>query len=275
MPRFEVQFDDVGFTGDSSLAGSEMSGAQLAEFNALALRNGGFSEQVLAVLGASISNDDGQESADEIKIFATVKLLVEAPDERHAQDILPPDEILNLAAGQLVAGDVSALGLEGNWEAIDAEPHEVRSFRYALVNRPADLGTIPKVPYRVEPRPVKGASHHDLARHGVLVTARALSLVEIRSFELSPFVDEVELHAMAARIADGSMGDYPAEYVEVHRDEPAQFKLGVLQALERVEQGVRYSICDADLLASLVLRKLSLAAAAQMNPAVEAAPRGQ
>lgn len=159
----------------------------------------------------------------------------------------------------------------------DADVFVRTEFRYALVNRPVGIGTVPRgFLYQVEPRPPAGAPHHALARHGILVTPRELTLDELRSFELSPLIDEAGIDAIADRIARGGMGEYAAEYVQLSCEEPDAFQSGVLQALERVDKGVRYSICNSALLAQLVCRKLEAnAMTARQVPEIHTAPRDE
>lgn len=136
-------------------------------------------------------------------------------------------------------------------------------FRYALVNRPPGIGCVPRgLTFTVEPRPEAGQPHHAHARHGILVSERALTGDELRSFELAPLVDGDALQLMAEKIASGRMGDYAAEYVRAHEDDPDTFRRGVLDSVGKVEHGVAQSIGDEDALVAAVLRCLSAAAAA-------------
>lgn len=148
-------------------------------------------------------------------------------------------------------------------------------FRYALVNRPADLGTIPKgLAYTVEPRPAAGQPHHDMARHGILVTERELTVEELKAFELAPLVDGQALQLMADRIAEG-MREYAAGYAAESRDEPSQFRVSVLEAVKASGSGVRYSVGDPDALVTAVaerVRAMAVTAAPDTTTTVTADP---
>ena len=137
------------------------------------------------------------------------------------------------------------------------QEHGSSSFRYAMVNRPAGIGSIPRgLQYGVDARPAKGEPHHDMARHGILVTERALTVEELRAFELAPLVDPAMLGQMAERICADGMSDYAAEYIETQRDEPESFCRNVADRARHLDGGVRYSICSEVELGSLVLEAL-------------------
>lgn len=139
-------------------------------------------------------------------------------------------------------------------------------FRYALVNRPADLGAIPKVPYTVEPRPAAGQPHHDMARHGILVTERELTEKEVKDFELAPLIDGPLLDVLAGKIAEG-MAEYAARYVEIEKEDAAEFYNAVMGAARRSGSGIRYSIGQPDALVDRVLVLLEgMAGAAKPEP---------
>jgi len=137
------------------------------------------------------------------------------------------------------------------------QDHGKTSFRYAMVNRPAGLGTIPRgLQYGVDPRPAKGEPHHDMARHGILVTERALSVEELRAFELAPLVDTATLGALAERICAGGMSEYASEYIETHLEKPEMFCQNVADRARHLDPGVSYSICSNVELGRLVLEEL-------------------
>ncbi|MBK8117397.1 MAG: hypothetical protein IPK44_24225 [Candidatus Accumulibacter sp.] len=64
-----------------------------------------------------------------------------------------------------------------------------KRYRYGLVNRPASMGAVPNIEYTIEPRPLPGQPHHDIARHGIMVTGRKLTDEEVKAFELAPIAD--------------------------------------------------------------------------------------
>lgn len=88
-----------------------------------------------------------------------------------------------------------------------AQASESREYRYALVNRPAMLGTVPKGFARIDPRPGDAEDHNDVARHGVVVYDHPLSEKEVKDFELRHLVDGTDRAALAAEIADKIKAD--------------------------------------------------------------------
>jgi hypothetical protein len=141
-------------------------------------------------------------------------------------------------------------------------------FRYALVNRPADLGTVPKVQYTVEPRPAPGQPHHAMARHGILATERELTEAELKAYELAPLVDGEDLQALAQKVAEG-MREYAQGYAEQAADDPADFREAVLRTAASSEGGVKFSVGDPEALVASVATLVRAMAeqAAQQVPA--------
>lgn len=133
-------------------------------------------------------------------------------------------------------------------------------FRYALVNRPAGIGCVPRgLSYDVRPRPNAGEAHHAMARHGVMVTRRPLTNEELAQFEIAPMVSVESMPALAKRLMVGSLGWCAREYLDVRADDPEVFRQGVLQSLERLDRGVRWSIESEGALLDVVAAELSKA----------------
>ncbi len=139
-------------------------------------------------------------------------------------------------------------------------------YRYALVNRPASMGAVPKVNFTVEARPPAGQPHHDTARHGIMVTDRKLTDEEIKSFELSPIADDAMLDDLAGQVAK-EMSEYAAEYIETAKDDRPGFLSMVGQQIDRMTGGVRYSIGDRGALADKVLARLMKASPSEIADA--------
>ena len=136
---------------------------------------------------------------------------------------------------------------------IGGAPTRDRPFRYALVNRPAMLGGLPRgLRYTVEPRPAAGDPHHEMARHGILVAERELTEVELKAFELAELIEGPDLDSVAAEVAAG-MNKYAAQCVEAEQDDPAQFRNQVLDKAARPKNGVSRSIASPDALVDRVL----------------------
>jgi hypothetical protein len=128
--------------------------------------------------------------------------------------------------------------------------------QYALVNRPADIGTIPRdLRYSVQPRPAPGEAHHAMARHGILVAERSLTMDELRAFELSPLADGAVLDELANTVAKG-MGRYARAYLDQQSEGPELFRETVLDRANRPVDGVRYSIANPDDLIERVVSQL-------------------
>lgn len=139
-------------------------------------------------------------------------------------------------------------------------------FRYALVNRPADIGTVPKgLNYTVEPRPARGQPHFDMARHGILVADRELTPEEIKAFELAPLVEGDDLPVLAEQVARG-MAEYAQGYLEQAKEDPEVFAMAIRQTIEQSASGIQYSVGDPAALAAMVRDKL--AAMVPAEPAV-------
>jgi hypothetical protein len=138
--------------------------------------------------------------------------------------------------------------------------------RYALVNRPAGLGCVPRgLAFEVEARPSKGEPHHDMARHGILVSERMLSEDEAYSFELPVLVDGVATELVAKRVVEASMGRYASEYLGAHEDDAEDFARHVLEAAARCMGRVRISVGEPDRLVDLVVIALRELAGAEAS----------
>lgn len=152
------------------------------------------------------------------------------------------------------------------------------AYRYAMVNRPAMIGGLPRgLTYTVESRPAAGQPHYEMARHGILVADRELTEAELKSFELAELIEGPALDRVAAEVADG-MRKYAAQYVEAEQDNPGMFRDQVLDKAEKPASGVMRSIASPDALVDRVLvllqdmAKASGEAKPEPAPAVGAAP---
>lgn len=158
---------------------------------------------------------------------------------------------------------------EAGYFGVSVEPTKPTgpTFRYGLMNRPADLGTVPRgLAYTVEPRPAAGQPHHDMARHGILVAERELTAEEVKAFELAVLVDGPEaIGALAEQVAR-AMGEYAAAYVEEARDDRQSFAAQVMQTVRASASGIAYSVADPELLVQSVVDKLAAMVAAEPAP---------
>lgn len=116
MREFDVQFEDVGFTG-SDLSDRELTESEAKGFTETAVEEKTLPEGVVAVVRGYITEDDNQ-TGDEKKVFSCVILRVRAEDEEAAEAFVPPKAFLAKLA-DMMATDTDGnldLELEGNWE---------------------------------------------------------------------------------------------------------------------------------------------------------------
>lgn len=92
-------------------------------------------------------------------------------------------------------------------------PGDATAYRYALVDRPASFETLPKdLRYTLLPRPDVGRVSV-LARHGILVTARELTVAEASAAGAIKIPSEADTRAVAEEAARG-MSEYASSYLE-------------------------------------------------------------
>ncbi len=138
------------------------------------------------------------------------------------------------------------------------DEQEVRapSFRYAMLNRPAGIGTVPKGFIRIEDRPAEGQAHYDYARHGVVVYDRRLTDAETKSFELAPMLDGDERAVVADSVA-AVLGEYAEGYIEIASQDFEQFVQTVHERLRATAQGYPPSVGDMAAFAAMVRDRLT------------------
>lgn len=107
-------------------------------------------------------------------------------------------------------------------------------FRYALVNRPAGIGTCPKGFIAVEDRPARGSDHYDMARHGIVVYDRRLTDAETKNFELAFCADGADRKSVAHEVAK-QLAEYASAYLEMYDEEREDFEGTVSQHLKDVK----------------------------------------
>jgi hypothetical protein len=172
--------------------------------------------------------------------------------------------------GKMPKNAVLAYSPAAPQEAEPAAPH-----RYALVNRPPSMGALPRgLEFTVEPRPAAGQPHHDLSRHGVLVTQRPLTDAELKAFELAPLVEGPALDELAGKVAD-DMADYAAQYAEQATEDPDAFARAVSERVKRLGDGVQYSVGDSAALADAVVTRLRDMSRKPAAPPAEKKPQAQ
>ena len=148
------------------------------------------------------------------------------------------------------------LSKQAGSEAEQPSNNQTKEYRYAMVNRPAGLSTVPKGFIRLEERPSAGLPHYAAARNGVVVYDRKLTDDETKKYEMSPMVDGDVLHEYADNIAN-EMKKYASQYVKLANNDIADFIDKVKNRLSESSAGFRPSIGDINHLAELVKNKLS------------------
>lgn len=118
MNHFNVTFEACGFTRCKQLVGATLSAA-----DALAFSQNTLPDSVVAVKGAYITDDDGQDDKD-IHVFASVTLTVRTHNYAAAEKLSPPENFLNQIAESLGKDADGTLVLdldEHSWETTDVE----------------------------------------------------------------------------------------------------------------------------------------------------------
>ncbi len=114
------------------------------------------------------------------------------------------------------------------------------TYRYALTNRPADIGAVPVDHTAILPAPAQGEKYGRLARHGFIEYDHRLSEQEASNFELRLIPTHADLDAMAERIANGSMGRYAEPYLEMAETDQATFEAQVRLNVKKNEPNIAY-----------------------------------
>lgn len=120
--QFKVIFEATGFTNDKGLIGQEFGEHEARGFTEVSLAQGTLPEDVRAVIGGYITDDDNQGDSD-IHVFVHIDLLIEADSEDQAESMVPPANLLTKIS-DLMSGEF-ALDLESNsWEVTEVNQIE-------------------------------------------------------------------------------------------------------------------------------------------------------
>lgn len=155
-------------------------------------------------------------------------------------------------------------------EGQPASPDSTGKFRYALTSRPASIGAVPADHTAILPEPAQGELYGRLARHGFIEYARRLTEEEAANFELKLIPSKADLDALATSVADGSMGRYAAQYVEMANTDTKMFEDQVRLTARKAAPNMAYPEGD-DLTYFMQAVKTTLEAKAQA-PAEENEP---
>jgi hypothetical protein len=128
-------------------------------------------------------------------------------------------------------------------------------YKYAMVNRPAGLGTVPRDGFiGSEERPKEGQPHYIYARNGVALFNRELTDAEKKAFELAS-MNESDMTKSIEAVAD-SMANHAAEYLESSENDPSFFNGKVFEFHRKSATGYPVSIGDFDDFRALIVEKL-------------------
>lgn len=121
-----------------------------------------------------------------------------------------------------------------------------KQYRYAMVNRPVGIGTVPKEGLSgSEDRPLKDAPHHEAARNGVAIFGRQLTDAETKQFEMAPMVGSQDMKAELVAVVE-DLGEYAEAYAEMAAEEPDAFAKRVSEAVRSIVKGYPPSVADFD-----------------------------
>lgn len=123
MARFNVTFESSGYTQDKSILDATCSEQEAQGFNETDKAEGDFPAGIIAVVKGYITPDDGQGDSD-IRVFASVTLLIEADSEAKAEAMDPPEDLLTKVAdmmGKDFTGHCVLELEEHAWEVVEVE----------------------------------------------------------------------------------------------------------------------------------------------------------
>lgn len=134
MKRFVVTIEDTAGSSlgiESDPIEHALSSTEMRAYIETRAKEGTLPSGVVGLIDAHTAPDDsiyenGRDEDDDVKLFVSIGLVVEAEDFDDAEDMTIPEAMLNEIAAML--GD--DLDLEGNWEileVVDHRPYLIRS----------------------------------------------------------------------------------------------------------------------------------------------------
>jgi hypothetical protein len=115
--KFEVTFEDVGFTADPQVKGFSMSPGSIREFND---KDRSWPTDVLKLISVRVSSDDEEDDTDgDYKVFVSISLQLIADSEDAAEAYRAPRGLLDAIFAALQISANSILDMDGNWENTD------------------------------------------------------------------------------------------------------------------------------------------------------------
>lgn len=137
-----------------------------------------------------------------------------------------------------------------------ANKNDKKEYRYAMVNRPVGIGTIPDGIIRTEARPPIGSKHYDSARNGIAIYNRKLTDLETKQYEMAPIVDGDDISEYVD-IVSKSLNEYANQYLDMYKKDKVSFRTTVFYALKNNINGYYPSIGDEDNFLIMVKDKLA------------------
>lgn len=120
MNLYDVRIENIGFLNGGP-TDAALSKTDVTRLNRDAQEKGLFPPGVIRVVSGELSEDDGQADTN-IKVFISVVLRVEATSAQDAENIDPPECLLDLASDAID----DTLEREAQWEVLDSEPVQVQ-----------------------------------------------------------------------------------------------------------------------------------------------------
>lgn len=203
MPYFEVTFEDMGFTSSRASSENELTANQIHRLRVEERHERLLPAAFVTVTEAYSTPDDAQD--DDIKVFAVVRLIVQAESLKKAWYLAPPKKFLDKVAGR-IASDIA---LEGNWEVsqVSEAAMEYPSVRWLVAELRNNV--VSRVPYKVWSAYVVGSEALGTARPdsdldiAVVIpsSARVSALKRTERYQ-AKFTDEAQKATWAGRRVD-------------------------------------------------------------------------
>lgn len=120
MPYFEVTYESTGFTDSRAASDTYLSARKIRKLMEEAEQENIRPDFLMAVLEGYSTPDDGQDKTD-IKVFTPIRVLVRADSEEDAEDLDPPEKLLNKAV-ELLSPQIAS---ERNWYVANVDAGEM------------------------------------------------------------------------------------------------------------------------------------------------------
>jgi hypothetical protein len=121
MPRFTVNFDKTAFVPNTkkNRDGFELTNEEVRALSSELAASGAFPEGISGVTRVTANPDDVIRKGEDVKMFVSIDLTVEADDEDEARYTRAPGALLAAIAGRL---HPELADLTYGWEVLETEP---------------------------------------------------------------------------------------------------------------------------------------------------------